>query len=54
MKQGGHDVTTADVLRGSEARVAQLAQETAYRPLADVWAVYNNSGRAPELLETGP
>ena len=52
VKQGGHDVTTADVLRRYERGWRNF--ETAYRPLADVWAVYDNSGRAPELLETGP
>ena len=52
MKQGGHDVTTADVLRRYERGWRNF--ETAYRPLADVRAVYDNPGRAPRLLEPGP
>ena len=28
--------------------------EQAYRPLADAWAVYDNSGRIPRLKERGP
>jgi predicted ABC-type ATPase len=31
-----------------------LAAVVTYRPLADAWAVYDNSGRLPILLETGP
>jgi predicted ABC-type ATPase len=48
-RQGGHDVPTADVLR----RFARGWQnfQGAYRPLADAWAVYDNSGDAPRLLE---
>lgn len=50
--QGGHDVTPADVQRRFEHGWRNF--ETAYRDLADAWAVYDNSGRAPVLLETGP
>jgi len=25
-----------------------------YRPLADAWTVYDNSGAVPRLLEQGP
>jgi hypothetical protein len=28
--------------------------ETVYRSLADAWAVYDNSGEVPHLLEQGP
>ena len=31
-----------------------LAQQFPYRPLADSWAVYDNSGGIPHLLEQGP
>jgi predicted ABC-type ATPase len=52
VKQGGHDVLRADVLRrfdrGWENFVA------AYRLQADAWTVYDNSGDQPELLEKGP
>jgi predicted ABC-type ATPase len=52
VRQGGHNVPRADVIR----RFARGWQnfQTAYRPLADSWAVYNNSGTIPELLEAGP
>ena len=52
VKQGGHDVTPADVQRRFDRGWRNF--ETAYRALADAWAVYDNSGRVPELLETGP
>lgn len=52
VQQGGHDVPKADVLR----RFARSRQhfETRYRPLADAWAVYDNSSRPPKLIESGP
>jgi predicted ABC-type ATPase len=52
VRQGGHDIPPADVLR----RFTRSRQnfETAYRLLADSWAVYDNSGDAPRLLEKGP
>jgi predicted ABC-type ATPase len=52
VKQGGHNVPRADVIR----RFARGWQnfQTAYRPLADTWAVYDNSGPTPRLLEAGP
>lgn len=52
VKQGGHNVPRADVIR----RFARGWQnfQTAYRPLADTWAVYDNSGTIPRLLEEGP
>jgi len=28
--------------------------ESGYKPLADAWAVYDNSGDQPQLLETKP
>jgi len=52
VRQGGHAVPREDVLRrfdrGWENFVAL------YRPLADAWAVYDNSGVTPKLLEQGP
>jgi predicted ABC-type ATPase len=49
VKQGGHNVPRADVFR----RFARgwLNFQIAYRPLAESWAVYDNSGEAPRLLE---
>lgn len=52
VRQGGHNVPKADVLR----RFARSWQnfETHYRPLADAWAVYDNSSRPSKLIESGP
>jgi predicted ABC-type ATPase len=51
VRQGGHNVPHADVLRRF-VRGWENFQRT-YRPLADSWAVYDNSERAPRLLEKG-
>jgi predicted ABC-type ATPase len=52
VQQGGHSVPTVDVIR----RFSRSWQnfQMAYRPLADAWAVYENSSRKPELIESGP
>ncbi len=52
VQQGGHDVAKTDVLR----RFSRSWQnfETRYRPMADAWAVYDNSSRPPKLVESGP
>lgn len=52
VRQGGHDVPKADVLRRFSRGWYNF--ERFYRPLADAWAVYDNSGTAPRLLEKGP
>jgi predicted ABC-type ATPase len=52
VRQGGHDVPKADVLRRFDRGWVNF--ETLYRPLADAWAVYENSGRRPTLLENEP
>ena len=52
VKQGGHPVPKADVLRRFARGWRNF--ETVYKPLADVWAVYENSGVKPVLLEQGP
>jgi predicted ABC-type ATPase len=51
-RQGGHHVPRADVLR----RFARglLNFQRCYCPLADAWAVYDNSGDAPRLIQKGP
>jgi predicted ABC-type ATPase len=49
VRQGGHDVPTADVLRRFERGWTNFV--TYYRPLASRWAVYDNSGTAPVLVE---
>ncbi len=52
VKQGGHDVARADVVRRFTRSRKNF--EEIYKPLADGWAVYDNSGRRPKLLESGP
>ena len=51
VKQGGHDVPPGDVLRRFGRSWANF--EAVYKPLADEWAVYDNSGQVPILLESG-
>lgn len=48
VRQGGHDVPRADVLRRFKRGWQNFP---AYRALADSWAVYDNSGVAPVLIE---
>ena len=52
VKQGGHDVPRADVLRRFVRGWENF--ENAYKPLADVWTVYDNSGDSLRLLKTKP
>ena len=52
VKQGGHDVPVGDVVRRYDRGWANF--ERVYRDLADSWAVYDNSGARPILLEQGP
>jgi predicted ABC-type ATPase len=52
VRQGGHDVPRSDVVRRFKRGWENF--ESVYRPLADSWAVYENSDRTPRLLERGP
>lgn len=52
VKQGGHHVPSADVRRRFVRGWRNFEQH--YRPLADVWAVFENSGPTPVLLEQYP
>ncbi len=52
VKQGGHNVPRADVLRRFDRSWKNFRD--LYRPLADRWSVYDNSGAAPVLLEQWP
>jgi predicted ABC-type ATPase len=52
VRQGGHNVQKADVLRRFSR--SWLNFQSTYRPLADAWAVYDNSTRPPTLIESGP
>lgn len=49
VKQGGHNVPRADVLRRFARGWKNF--ETTYKPLADKWEVYDNSAGRPELLD---
>lgn len=49
--QGGHHVPAAVVRRRFKAGWENF--ERVYRPLADEWLLYDNSGSAPILLEKG-
>lgn len=52
VKQGGHNVPRADVLRRFDRSWKNF--NNYYRPLADAWTVYDNSGNEPVLKEQGP
>ena len=49
VRQGGHDVPRADVLRRFSRGWANFQSD--YRSLMHAWAVYDNSGSSPRLLE---
>lgn len=51
VRQGGHNVREADVLRRFSRSWRNF--QTLYRPLADAWAIYDNSSRPPKLIESG-
>jgi predicted ABC-type ATPase len=48
--QGGHDVSRRDVIRRFKRGWQNF--ESIYRPMADSWAIYDNSGASPVLLDT--
>jgi predicted ABC-type ATPase len=52
VRQGGHSVPRADVLRRFKRGWANFCK--VYQPLADRWAIYENSKSKPKLLERGP
>ena len=49
--QGGHDVTETAIRRRFRSGFDNFHR--LYRPLVDAWALYDNSGAAPVLLEWG-
>ena len=51
VKQGGHDVPQADVLRRFDRGRQNF--ENVYRQLSDRWVVYDNSGESIKLIEEG-
>ena len=50
VKQGGHPVPRADVMRRFDRSWKNF--QTIYKPLADDWKVYDNSGGSPRLLQS--
>jgi len=52
VRQGGHAVPRADVLRRINRGWENFVR--VYRPLADVWTLYDNSGTSPQLVERSP
>ena len=52
VKQGGHNVARADVLRRYKRGWTNFLE--VYRPLADHWTLYDNSGTSPIFQEEGP
>ena len=52
VRQGGHAVPAADVAR--RFRRSWDNFERVYRPIADAWLVYDNSGDRPVLIAEGP
>lgn len=51
VKQGGHHVPRADVIRRFDRSWNNFRQ--LYRNLAHTWAIYDNAGQSPRLLEKG-
>ncbi len=51
-RQGGHAVPRTDVVRRFDRSWENF--RSLYRPLADAWAVYDNSEETPRLLERCP
>jgi predicted ABC-type ATPase len=52
VKQGGHNVPRADVLRRFTRSWNNF--QNVYQLLADEWTLYDNSGSKPRVLEQGP
>jgi len=52
VKQGGHNVPRDDVQRRFQRSWDNF--QALYRPIADVWTVYDNAGDKPKLIERGP
>jgi len=51
VKQGGHDVPQADVLRRFDRGRKNF--ENSYKQLSDRWVVYDNSGESIKVIEEG-
>lgn len=49
VRQGGHDIAEAVIRRRFNAGLANFHQH--YAPIVDAWALYDNSGDMPALLD---
>lgn len=49
VKQGGHDIPEATIRRRFDAGLDNFTRH--YAPVVDAWALYDNSGEWPHLLE---
>ena len=52
VKEGGHGIPRDVVLRRFGRSWTNFVR--IYRPMANAWSVYDNSGAEPQLLEQGP
>jgi predicted ABC-type ATPase len=52
VRQGGHDVPKADVVRRFDRGWGNFL--TIYQPLADAWVIYENSGKIAKEMDSGP
>ena len=52
VRQGGHDVPKADVVRRFDRGWGNFL--TIYQPLADAWVIYENSGNIAREMDSGP
>ena len=51
VRQGGHNIPEAVIRRRFSAGLRNL--ESAYKGEVDTWAIYDNVGESPTLLEWG-
>jgi predicted ABC-type ATPase len=51
VKQGGHDIPRADVIRRFDRSWKNF--HNVYRLLSDSWTVYDNSGDQPRIMDEG-
>ena len=51
VESGGHNVPESVIRRRFASGLRNL--DSLYKPIVDEWAVYDNSGSIPELVEEG-
>ena len=52
VRQGGHGIPKAHVIRRFQRSWSNF--QKLYKPIAEAWMVYDNSGSKPRLIEEGP